>query len=114
MCGGGRVIVNNKYNIGVNKKEENGAGKKKLSEVICNQSEFKSKSLNLTGIFENNIECTWASTKDAAAILGITPNALRIRKYRGQIEYRYFGKFLRFNVNYLSTLFRYERQDRKV
>lgn len=103
-----------KYNKINNKKSENGTGKMEMNEVTCNQSKFENKRLNLTGIFENDIECTWASTKDAAAILGITPNALRIRKYRGQIEYRYFGKYLRFNVGYLSTLFRHERQDRKV
>lgn len=106
--------MNNKYNIEVKKKKEKGDGKTKSNEVGFNKSEVKNKELISSGIFENNIECTWASTKDAAMILGITPNALRIRKYRGQIEYRYFGKYLRFNISYLSTLFRHERQDRKV
>lgn len=55
----------------------------------------------------------WASTKVAAAILGITPNALRIRKCRGEIECRYFGKQLRFDMSYLQSLFREERKSRK-
>ncbi len=43
-------------------------------------SDFKNRNL----FFENKIEPMWASTKIAAAILGISPNALRIRKCRGQ------------------------------
>lgn len=64
-------------------------------------------------LFENKIATEWISTNDAAAILGITPNALRIRKHRGEIECRYFGTQLRFNVNYLNSLFREERKKRK-
>ncbi len=60
--------------------------------------------------FENQIVPMWASTKDAAAMLGITPNALRIRMCRGEIECRYFGKQLRFNVSYLQSLFRVMRK----
>lgn len=56
--------------------------------------------------FEKQIVPMWASTKVAAQILGITPNALRIRKHRGEIECRYFGRHLRFNVEQLQTLFR--------
>lgn len=61
-------------------------------------------------IFENQIVPMWASTKVAAAILGISPNALRIRKCRGEIECRYFGKHLRFNVRELHSHFREETQ----
>lgn len=64
-------------------------------------------------LFENRIATEWISTKDAAAILGISPNALRIRKCRGEIECRYFGTQLRFNVTYLLSLFREERKTRK-
>ena len=71
--------------------------------------------------FENRIATEWVCTKAAAAILGITPNALRIRKCRGEIECRYFGNQLRFNVNYLQSLFsdepmahrKHERKARK-
>ena len=59
--------------------------------------------------FENQIVPAWASTKAAAQMLGISPNALRIRKCRGEIECRYFGKHLRFDVNYLASLIRNER-----
>jgi hypothetical protein len=61
-------------------------------------------------IFENQIVPVWASTKVAAAMLGISPNALRIRKCRGQIQSRYFGNHLRFNVSELQSQFREERQ----
>ncbi len=61
--------------------------------------------------FENKIEPVWASTRVAAAILGISPNALRIRKCRGQIECRYFGNQLRFNVTYLQSLLRETRKE---
>lgn len=61
-------------------------------------------------IFENQIVSVWTSTKVAATILGITPNALRIRKFRGEIQCRYFGKHLRFNVSELESLIREERQ----
>lgn len=62
-----------------------------------------------SSLFENRIEPVWTSTKGAALILGISPNALRIRRCRGQIECRYFGKHLRFNVNYLYSLLREQR-----
>ncbi len=61
--------------------------------------------------FENQIVPMWASTKVAAAMLGITPNALRIRKCRGEIECRYFGKYLRFNVSHLNSLFLESRKE---
>lgn len=59
--------------------------------------------------FENQMVPVWASTKVAAQIFGIAPNALRIRKCRGEIECRYFGKHLRFNVSQL--LFRETRRE---
>ncbi len=68
---------------------------------------------NCSSLFQNRIAPEWISTKEAALILGISTNALRIRKCRGEIECRYFGKHLRFNVNYLLSLFRDERTNRK-
>ena len=74
----------------------------------------KEKAVNLDQLFfENQIVPVWASTKAAAKILGISPNALRIRKCRGEIECRYFGKHLRFDVNYLASLIRDERQQQR-
>lgn len=55
-------------------------------------------------IFENQIVPVWTSTKVAAAMLGISANALRIRKCRGQIESGYFGKHLRFKVSSIQSL----------
>lgn len=69
----------------------------------------KSKPEDGNLLFEKQIEPVWTSTKGAAQILGISPNALRIRKCRGEIECRYFGKYLRFNVTYLYSLLRQER-----
>lgn len=59
--------------------------------------------------FENQDVPMWASTKVASKVLGITPNALRIRKCRGQIEFKYFGNQLRFNLTYLQSLLRDSR-----
>lgn len=64
---------------------------------------------NDDALFENRIVPKWVSTKVAASILGISPNALRIRKCRGKVECKYFGKELRFNVTYLESLFRDQR-----
>lgn len=81
---------------GNRREEKNGQGSEKA---------VNSKKL----FFENQIVPVWASTKAAAQMLGISPNALRIRKCRGEIECRYFGKHLRFDVNYLASLIRNER-----
>ena len=77
------------------------------------ESGLQIQSSNAQQHFENKIEPMWASTKVAAAILGISPNALRIRKCRGQIECRYFGNQLRFNMVYLQSLLRDTREERK-
>ena len=69
---------------------------------------FDEKSSDL--LFENRIVPKWVPTKIAASILGISPNALRIRKCRGEIECRYFGKELRFDVSYLESLFLQKRK----
>jgi len=72
--------------------------------------EQKTVNWNLENVFfENQIVPMWASTKVAASILGITPNALRIRKHRGEVSCRYFGRHLRFDVNQLVSLIRDER-----
>ena len=62
-----------------------------------------------TAFFEKQIVPVWASTKVAATILGISPNALRIRKHRGEVQCRYFGRHLRFDVSQLVSLIRDER-----
>lgn len=69
-----------------------------------NEAKEVSSRIESNLFFENKIVPVWASTKAAALMLGITPNALRIRKCRGEIECRYFGKHLRFDVNYLASL----------
>ena len=81
-------------------KEENNSNK------IAADIDLKSKNL----FFENKIVPMWVSTKVAASILGISPNALRIRKCRGEIECLYFGKELRFDASYLLSLFHNKRK----
>lgn len=71
------------------------------------------QDLKESSFFDNKTEPMWASTKVAAAILGITPNALRIKKCRGEIKCRYFGKQLRFDLNYVRSLIRESREDQK-
>lgn len=72
------------------------------------RSKHESRAVESTAetnpIFENQIVPVWTSTKVAAAMLGISPNALRIRKCRGQIESGYFGKHLRFKVSSIQSL----------
>ncbi len=89
-------------------------GKEKMKQSVhTNSFVCSAESAVISGqentLFENRIVHMWVSTKIAASILGISPNALRIRKCRGEIECRYFGKELRFNVSYLLSLFRDER-----
>ncbi|MAE59486.1 MAG: hypothetical protein CME69_11430 [Halobacteriovorax sp.] len=45
------------------------------------------------------------STKEAAAVLGISPNALRIKVHRGQIEAEKLGNELRFRLSSLCSAF---------
>lgn len=69
------------------------------------------KAIASAKFFEKQIVPMWASTEEAAKILGISPNALRIRKCRGEVECLYFGKHLRFNVQHLHSLFRERRKE---
>lgn len=46
----------------------------------------------------------WLTTKKAAAFLGITPNALRIRVHRGQVVAYTLGRHLRFPLASLKML----------
>ena len=46
----------------------------------------------------------WLTTKKAAAFLGITPNALRIRVHRGQVVPHTLGRHLRFTLASLKML----------
>lgn len=85
--------------------------KEKIGNWDGNEQEKVVNSESGIKFFENQIVPMWASTKVAAKVLGISPNALRIRKCRGEIQCRYFGKQLRFNVNHLLTHFREQRKD---
>ncbi|MFN8943283.1 MAG: hypothetical protein ACK5WZ_01510 [Pseudobdellovibrionaceae bacterium] len=76
-----------------------------------NDRELDVNSEEVKKFFDNQIVPMWASTKIAAQMLGISPNALRIRKCRGEIECRYFGKHLRFNVMHLQSHFRETREE---
>lgn len=55
-------------------------------------------------LFDNRITCEWYSTKEAAAFLRITPNALRIMVCRGKVKATKLGSRLRFHVEDLTGL----------
>lgn len=52
------------------------------------------KSMDL--FFENRIQSEWLSTKEAAHLLSLSENALRIMVHRNQIKVFHFGRRLRF------------------
>ena len=56
-------------------------------------------------IFENRIDREWLTTIEAAHVLAISPNALRILVHRGQIKAYKFGRRLRFRMMDLQALF---------
>jgi excisionase family DNA binding protein len=56
-------------------------------------------------LFENRIVREWLSTEEAASYLSVSPNALRIMVYRGQIPAYKFGRRLRFKTQDCRTLF---------
>lgn len=55
--------------------------------------------------FENRIEQKWLSTEEAACLLRVSSNAVRIMVHRGQIRYHKFGRRLRFTVADCMALF---------
>ena len=57
---------------------------------------------------EKEIQPQWFSTKEAAYFLRLTPNALRIRVFRGQIKAYKIGSQLRFKKEDLSHAIRYK------
>ena len=64
----------------------------------------------LGSLFENLNNGEWLdeirlTTKEAAAFLGISPNALRIRVHRGKIESEKLDRDLRFKLSNLITSF---------
>lgn len=59
------------------------------------------------GLFsENRIVCEWFTTKEAAAYLGVTANALRILVCRGKVNAFKLGRHLRFRISDLRLLLR--------
>ncbi len=65
-----------------------------------NGKELKSSSM----LFDNRIWSEWLSTKEAAAYLSITPNALRIMVCRSKIRTYRLGRCLRFKLSDLKDL----------
>lgn len=55
-------------------------------------------------IFENRIVREWLSTEEAAFILAISSNALRIMVHRGQIQAYKLGRRLRFKQSDCKAL----------
>ncbi len=101
----------NNYKTGENNTDRTGL--KEINSEVIKGSSFEIENRNSNQFFENQIVPLWVSTKIAASILGISANALRIRKCRGEIQSKYFGNELRFNVSYLHSLFHDQRKCRK-
>ncbi len=54
--------------------------------------------------FENLEVGEWLTSAEAARFLGISPNALRIKVCRGEIEFKKLGSRLRFRKCWLNSL----------
>ena len=57
-------------------------------------------------LFENRYEREWLTTKEAAHILAVTENALRILVHKGQVPAYKFGHRLRFRLGDCLALFK--------
>jgi len=69
------------------------------------QNENTVLELPVPQLFENQNSKEWLTTNEAAEFLGVTPNALRIMVYRGQVPVYKFGKRLRFRLRDCQALF---------
>jgi excisionase family DNA binding protein len=84
---------------GIRMKElilRNGIDEDGIDEVIRNSRLF----------IENKINSEWLSTKEAALVLSLTENALRIMVHRGQIQVYKLGRRLRFRLIDCLALFK--------
>lgn len=98
--------MNNKYNIEVKKKEENGTGNNKKKTLSYTEVDHQNKDVNEKMFYENQIGGKWYCSSQAAAFLSISENALRILVYRDQIPFYKFGRRLRFKAEDLYDLFK--------
>jgi len=71
-----------------------------ILEMVRSSMAFEKK-----WIFDNRIACEWLTTKEAAQVLGVTENALRIMVYRRQVSVYKFGRRLRFKLEDCLALF---------
>lgn len=83
---------------------------KEQEEKVENDHELKSELIRSNRrtenqIFENRIDREWLTTIEAAHVLAITPNALRILVHRDQVKVYKFGRRLRFRMMDLQALF---------
>lgn len=81
---------------------------KEQEDEAKNDHELKSdlvRSSRDSQFFENRIDREWLTTKEAAHVLAITPNALRILVHRDQVKVYKFGRRLRFRMMDLQALF---------
>jgi excisionase family DNA binding protein len=56
-------------------------------------------------LFENQNSREWLTTNEAAKFLAVTPNALRIMVFRGQVPVYKLGRRLRFRLRDCQGLF---------
>ena len=78
---------------------------KKETENIAEDAMSGYGRLGNQVIFENRIVREWLSTEEAAYILAISANALRIMVHRGQIQAYKLGRRLRFKQSDCKALF---------
>ena len=90
-----------KENIGIERRVESeiSSGRERGGEISWGGSSF----------FENRIQSEWLSTKEAAHLLSLSENALRIMVHRGQIKVHYFRRRLRFRKSDCLALFERKR-----
>jgi excisionase family DNA binding protein len=90
-----------KENIGIERRVESeiSGGRERVGEISWGGSSF----------FENRIQSEWLSTKEAAHLLSLSENALRIMVHRGQIKVHHFRRRLRFRKSDCLALFERKR-----
>lgn len=79
------------------------------SVLNCGAEKINGISWQGQRFFENRIQSEWLSTKEAAHLLSLSENALRIMVHRGQIKVHHFRRRLRFRKSDCLALFERKR-----
>ncbi|MGE4233041.1 MAG: helix-turn-helix domain-containing protein [Bacteriovoracia bacterium] len=83
--------------------DEDGRSSSLRRKTLANQDESR-KYDHSESVFDNRISTTrLLNTKEAAAYLGVTPNALRILVHRGRVKAEKLGHRLKFHIDALKA-----------